>query len=147
MKTIILSAVFVSIFFTACTVNYTYTNRKEDVQDGQKILFKFYDDIYNKRFDELNTMASDTIKQTIGNTALADIAKKVNMNFGKYLDFLFTKSYTQKKEGAASETLYQFVLKVTYEKGVLNEVVNLKKFKNGIKITNYEIYSKPIASN
>ena len=129
-------------FLSACTFNHVDINRHEDIQEGKQFLIGFYKNVKNERFDSLDLIASDTLKKVIGLNGISKIATTVNDKLGRFKEFTISDSYTQRLVGSSNETLYKYKLKIAYEKGIIDEVVGLKKDKKAvIQVISYNVYS------
>ncbi len=127
---------------SACTFNRTYRNRPDDIQKGKLFVNNFYNYISNKKYDILDLMTSDTLSSLAGKHVISKIAKLVNNKVGFYKNYSIVDSSTTRSEGDDNERIYKFKIKVTYERGIVGEVIGLEKLgTSDIKIISYNVYS------
>ena len=131
------------LFFVSCTFNGVYLNRASDVSDGKVALNKLYNQIGQKNFNIADDMLSDSLKATgVSAGQLSKILKFVNSKVGDFKSYKIVDSLVKRVVGSINETSYSFKLKVTYQKGTVDEVVGFQKQNNsGIKLYGYHVNS------
>lgn len=80
---------FVSVA-SACTYNNLYINKEEDNVEGKVFFKKFYTEIANKKFDHLDFVVSDSLKNWQGPSKLV---KYINHKAGNYKSYIIVDRY------------------------------------------------------
>jgi len=129
-------------FITDCKSVKGNLDQQDDIAEGKVFVSRFYSAIKNKNFDGLDEMVSDTLKKIVGPKGISHIASTINSKVGDYRNYTITRSHTQQFKSSENEIVYNYMLQVTYEKGVIVEALNLKKTKqSAIKVIAYNVYS------
>ena len=142
MKKLIPTLLLFVFFSTECTYNNVYINREDDNIEGKTYLKKIYQDIEAKNFDHLDAMVSDSLKQLAGPNGVSKLVVYINRKVGNYKSYIVVDRYIRAVTGSNNEISYNYKLKVTYDKGIIDEVIGFKK-QNGsaIKIYTYHANS------
>jgi hypothetical protein len=144
MKKVGLKSILIaSILLTGgCTFNNVYINRKQDNNEGKALLNKFYSNVSSKNYKGVDDMVSDSLKQLAGTDGISKMSKFIESKVGNYKSYKIDDYYIRCVTGSANETSYNYKLKVTYDKGTIDEIIGFKK-QNGsdIKINSYHANS------
>ncbi|WP_158798247.1 hypothetical protein [Pedobacter sp. L105] len=132
----------IPIFIYSCTSNSVYINRESDNKQGKILLNKFYKKIANKKFETVDSMVGDSIKQLSGANGISKTVKFINNKVGNYKSYTIDDHYTRCVTGDNNQISYNYKLKVTYDKGIIDEIIGFKK-QNGseIKVNSYHANS------
>lgn len=142
MKNLPYKLMFIVVILCSCTYNNIYINRAADNNDGQKVVKKIYDEIAAKSFEHLDTMMSDSLKKLAGPNAISKLAGYINKKVGNYKSYVLDDSYIRSIVGSDNNISYNYKLRVTYDKGVIQEIIGLSKINgSAIKITAYRANS------
>jgi hypothetical protein len=142
-KHVLYSLLIIVIFLIgACTFNNVYINREEDNKEGKVFLNKFYSNVINENYKSVDGMVGDSLKQLAGANGISKLVKFINMKVGKCKSYTIDDHYIRCQTGSNNETSYNYKLKVTYDKGIIDEIIGFKK-QNGsdIKINSYHANS------
>lgn len=143
IKFILHSALIIVVLFTvSCTFTSTRINNEADNDDGKDFLGVFYYSIGNKNFNAVDTLVSDSLKKIAGADGVSKIVKFINKKAGAYKGYDIVDHYITHISGSINETGYNYKLIVSYEKGIVNELVTLRKegYKP-IRMIGYHAYS------
>lgn len=69
------------------------------------------------------------MKKNVGPHAISGIARLIVKKVGKYKNYKIVDHYNQYITGSTNITSYNYRLKVTYDKGVIDEILGFKKDK------------------
>jgi len=144
MKKISLLFVFATsiLLMSNCTFNSTYINREEDNREGEEFVNKFYKNVASKNLTALDTMVSDTLKKIAGPDGISKLITLINTKVGDYKTDSIADHYVTRTTGSNNFTSYNYKVKVTYSKGVVDEIIGLRKMDNGqVKLTSYHANS------
>jgi hypothetical protein len=97
-------------------------------------LNRFYDNVAAKNFNKVDTMVNDSLKLLIGPNGISKMAIFINRKVGDYQGYTIVDYYIRAIEGSTNETSYNYKLKVSYQKGTVDEIIGLRK-RNGSAIT------------
>ncbi len=127
---------------SACTFNSTYINREADNNEGKVFLKRFYANVAHNNYQGLDDMVGDSLRQLAGPHGLGELVKRINSKVGSYKGYTIDDQYIRCTTGGNNETSYNYKLKVTYEKGTVDEIIGFKK-QNGseIKLNSYHANS------
>ncbi len=129
-------------FLYACTYNKTYINREQDNDEGKAFLNKFYANVVKKNYKGVDSMVSGGLKQLAGINGISKMVKFIDSKVGKYKGYTIQDQYIRAVTGSTNEVSYNYKLKVTYDKGIIDEVVGFIKVNDGeIKINSYHANS------
>jgi hypothetical protein len=136
MKKLIL--LIIPILINCCTYHNIDINQETDNNEGKAFLNKFYHKISDRDFEGVDAMVADTLKHLAGSHGISKMVKFINTKAGAYKHYEIVNNYIRSITGSTSETSYDYKLKVTYEKGSIDETIGLKK-ENGsvIKLNSY----------
>jgi hypothetical protein len=118
----------------SCTHNNVYINRLQDNVEGKVFLKKFYSNIENKNYEDVDQMVGDSLKQLAGTYGISNMVKYINSKVGNYKGYIIEDYYVRCITGSVNETSYNYKLKVMYDKGTIDEIIGFKK-RNGSAIT------------
>lgn len=138
--TIVLSAVVVTLF-SACTFTTSRIGSDADNKEGKVVLKKFYALLANKNFTAVDIMMSDSLKALVGPTGISKLLILVNKKVGGYKSYLIMDHYTKSIGGTNNFTIYEYKVKTTYDKGVVDELVGFRKDNGKIKLNMYRANS------
>jgi hypothetical protein len=136
--------IIITIFFLfqCCHFTPVYFNKEEDQIDGKVFLITFYNSIKTQNYNAIYKLTSDTLREVIGRDSLNKMYSRINFKIGAFRNYSITKFFIQRDEGRDTITTYSYKLKVTYEKGKVDEIIGLRKQnKDSIKIISYKVYS------
>ena len=144
MKKLNLNLVFITIVLlvNSCTFTSSYLNREDDNNDGKAFLHDFYNKIDSNNYAGIDAMVSDSLKQMTGPNGISKLVKYITLRAGKYKSYSIDDKYIRAVTGSINETSYNYKLSVTYDKGVIEEIIGMEK-QNGskIKLRSYHAYS------
>jgi hypothetical protein len=130
------------ILINSCTFNNVTINHEADNKDGKVFLNEFYKKIGVKNFEAVDVMVGDSLKQLAGNNGVSKILQFINTKVGNYKSYKIADLYIRSITGNVNETSYNYKLKVTYQKGTIDEIIGFKRQNRGIiKINSYHAYS------
>ena len=131
-----------AVFMYSCTYSNIYINRETDNNDGKVFLNNIYQEIANKNFDGIDAVVSDSLKNLAGANGISKLAAFINRKVGNYKSYEIADYYIRCVTGSTNQISYNYKLKVTYEKGIVDEIVGLRK-ENGssIKLNSYHANS------
>jgi hypothetical protein len=126
----------------SCTYHNVYINREEDNKEGTAFLNKFYNHIANKNLDSVDAIVSDSLKLMAGSNGISKMIAFINKKVGDYKGYKIEDHYIRRIIGSTNETSYNYKLKVTYERGAIDEIVGfIRKDKSTIKLNSYHANS------
>ncbi len=126
----------------ACTFNNVAINQEADNQDGKVFLNEVYKKISTKDFDEVDTLVGDSLKQLAGSHGISKLLKFINTKVGSCKNYKISDLYIRNIAGNTNEISYNYKLKVTYQKGTIDEIIGFRRQNGGsIKINSYHAYS------
>ncbi len=127
---------------SSCTYNNVYVNREEDNNNGKIFLNKFYANIADKNYEAVDGLVGDSLKQLAGANGVSKMLKLINNKVGNYKSYTIDDHYTQCITGSKNEISYNYKLKVTYDKGIVDEIIGFKKPNGGeVKLNSYHANS------
>jgi hypothetical protein len=87
-------------------------------------------------------MVGDSLKQLAGTNGISKMVKFINNKVGNYKSYSIDDHYIRCVTGDDNQISYNYKLKVTYDKGLIDEIIGFKK-QNGskIKINSYHANS------
>jgi hypothetical protein len=140
MKKLIL--LIIPILIYSCTSNNIYINRESDNKEGKIFLNEFYKKIADTNFEAVDSMVGDSLKQLAGTNGISKMVKFINNKVGNYKSYTIDDHYIRCVTGDNNQISYNYKLKVTYDKGIIDEIIGFKK-ENGseIKINSYHANS------
>ncbi|HWZ02889.1 MAG TPA: hypothetical protein VNX40_04710 [Mucilaginibacter sp.] len=137
---LLFTIIFLAIF--SCTYHNVYINGEEDNKDGITLLNKFYNHIANKNLDSVDAIVSDSLKLMAGSNGISKMVVFINKKVGDYKSYKIEDHYIRRTTGSTNETSYNYKLKVTYDKGDVDEIVGfIRKDKSTIKLNSYHANS------
>jgi len=140
MKKLIL--LIIPILIYSCTSNNVYINRESDNKEGKIFLNKFYKKIADKNFEAVDSMVGDSLKQLAGNNGISKMAQFINNKVGNYKSYTIDDHYIRCVTGDNNQIFYNYKLKVTYDKGIIDEIIGFRKLNGSeIKINSYHANS------
>jgi len=142
MKKLALIFMVLTLLTYACTYSNIYLNRENDDTEGRAVVKKFYENVAQKNYQAIDYMVSDSLKQLAGAEVVSKLIKFINSKVGNYKSYTIVDRYIRRVTGSNNETSYNYKLKVTYDKGVVDEIVGFRK-QNGpeIKMNSYHANS------
>jgi len=140
MKKLIL--LIIPFLIYSCTSNNVYINRESDNNEGKIFLNKFYNKIADKNFEAVDSMVGDSLKQLAGTNGISEMAKFISNKVGYYKSYTIDDHYIRCVTGDNNQISYNYKLKITYDKGIIDEIIGFRK-QNGseIKINSYHANS------
>lgn len=139
MKRVLLTLVAFALLYS-CTYNNVYINRGKDNKEGEAFINKFYHNIANENFGEIDRMVSDSLIQMAGPDGISKMVKFINSKVGRYKSYIIDDHYIRCIAGSNNETSYNYKLNVTYDKGTVEEIIGLRK-QNGTEIKMYSYHA------
>ena len=141
-KRFTLTLMSLMLFMYACTYSGVYINRDNDDAEGRSVVRRFYADVAQKNYRGIDSLVSDSLKQLAGADGVNKIVKFINNKVGNYKSYEIVDRYIRRVTGSNNETSYNYKLKVTYDKGVIDEILGFRK-QNGpeIKMNSYHANS------
>jgi len=137
-----LLTIWVICLTISCTSNNIYINREQDKREGKILLDKFYANINSKNYDAVDGMVGDSLKHLAGPSGISGMTKFINGKVGNYKDYKIVDMYIRCVIGDNNEKSYNYKLKVTYDKGVIDEIIGFKQQDGSdIKINSYHANS------
>jgi len=125
-----------------CRYDKIYINREQDNYDGKMFLNKFYSDVANKNYYAIDTLVGDSLKKMAGVDGISKMVKFINHKVGNYKKYIIDDFYIRNNIGTDKEISYNYKLKVIYDKGIVDEIIGLKKLNClNIKINSYHANS------
>jgi len=130
------------LLMMACTFNSVSINREQDDVEGQAFLKRYYHGIEKKEFNYLDSTEDDSLKRLVGPNGVSKLVKFINKKVGDYKSYHIEDRYIRAVVGSNNGVFYNYKLKVTYDKGTIDEIIGFKK-QNGsaIKINSYHANS------
>jgi len=118
---------------SSCTFTSSYLNRDDDNNDGKAFLHDFYNKIDSNNYAGIDAIVSDSLKQMAGVNGITKMVKFIALKAGKYKSYNIDDKYIKAVTGSINKTSYNYKLSVTYDKGVITEIIGMEK-QNGSKI-------------
>src|SRR4051812_19263474 len=84
--------IFVLLIF-GCTHHNIDINREEDNAAGKAFLNKFYENVANKKLNEIDGMVSDSLKQLAGPNGISKLVGFINKKVGNYKGYTIEDHY------------------------------------------------------
>ena len=138
----ILKVLILLSLITSCTFNNVTINQEADKEDGKAFLNEFYKRINDKDFEGVDGMVCDSLKLLAGNHGISKMLQFINTKVGDYKSYNIADLYIRNITGNVNEISYNYKLKVTYQKGTIEEIIGFKSQNKGnIKINSYHAYS------
>ena len=142
MKKVMLILMSLILLTYACTNSNVYINRQQDNDEGKAFLNKFYSNVINKNYESVDGMVGDSLKQLAGTNGISKMVKFINSKVGNYKNYIIDDHYIRCVTGSDNQTSYNYKLKVTYDKGTIDEIIGFKKQNDSdIKINSYHANS------
>ncbi|MBB6499357.1 hypothetical protein [Pedobacter cryoconitis] len=142
MKNALYYLILIVSLTCACTYNNVYLNREEDNNEGKVLLKKFYSNVINENYRGVDEMVGSSIKILGGPHVVRKLVKFINSKVGKCKGYTIEDRYIRRTTGSINETSYNYKLKVTYDKGTINEVIGfIKRDGSESKINAYQANS------
>ncbi|HVS91335.1 MAG TPA: hypothetical protein VHE59_04835 [Mucilaginibacter sp.] len=144
MKTfhILPATVIFSLFLTACTLNYTRTNRESDKEDAEKITSLLFYQLQRKDYAGADSLFSKDFFSVTTKEKLNDIFRFTQERLGDLQDTHLSDWQTKVVRGTDASSEYILLYGNTYKKSVGQVKITLKKDPdNKIRILGYTIRS------
>ena len=131
------------IYFTvSCTFNAVYVNRPEDNSEGKVFLKRFYSNVKNEDYKQIDGMINDSLFQLYGRQGISTMIKFMHTKVGNYKSYVIDDYYIRRITGSSNMTYYNYKLKVKYDKGTIDEIIGFRKYNlSEIKINSYHANS------
>ena len=119
--------VIIAFGSVSCSFKKVRLNDPKDNQDGLNFVSKFYKAVSDHSFSEINKFRTDSLKKFTGENGLTSLLKTINIKAGSFQKFEEVAHYNMAIDDGKPVVLYNYKIKVTYDKGVVLETIGLRK--------------------